>query len=116
MLVNPNKLPKEIEIEDSLEEMQKLVHGLIEVCYLLDDKEVVLICNDEGKINNMPLNRFIGYDVIAGPFLILGDDYENAGFKSLTKKQIKYYKGKFNETSFLISKEKIEKRKKEYER
>ena len=81
LLVKPYELPKEIEIEDTLENLQGLVEGNIECVYLQNDSDVVLVCNDEGKINNMPLNRDIGYDIIAGPFLIFGDDYENGEFK-----------------------------------
>ena len=92
LLVEPNKLPQEIEINKELKEYQKLVGGLIECAYLQNDDSVVLICNDEGKVNNMELNRDIGYDIIAGPFLIVGDDYDNADFKSLSLDQIEKYK------------------------
>ena len=57
LLVKPYELPKEIEIEDTLENLQGLVEGNIECVYLQNDSDVVLVCNDEGKINNMPLNR-----------------------------------------------------------
>ena len=70
LLVEPYKLPKEVEIENTLEKLQSLVDGYIECVYLPKDSDVILICNDEGKINNMPLNRDIGYDIIAGPFLL----------------------------------------------
>jgi len=33
-----------------------------------NDPDVVIICNEEGKINGMKLNRYIGHDIIAGPF------------------------------------------------
>ena len=47
----------------------------------------------------MTLNRDIGYDIIAGPFLIVGNDYENADFKSLTEEQILKYKIRFDKNS-----------------
>ena len=96
LLVEPYKLPKEIEFDNTLDKLQSLVGGYIECVYLQNNNEVVLVCNDEGKINNMPLNRDIGYDIIAGPFLILGDDYENGDFKSLTEEQILKYKMRFD--------------------
>ena len=99
LLVEPYKLPKEIEIENTLDNLQSLVDGYIECVYLKNDNDVVLICNDEGKINNMTLNRDIGYDIIAGPFLIVGNDYENADFKSLTEEQILKYKIRFDKNS-----------------
>ena len=101
LLVEPYKLPKEIEIENTLDNLQSLVDGYIECVYLQNDNDVVLICNDEGKINNMTLNRDIGYDIIAGPFLIVGIDYENADFKSLTEEQILKYKIKFDKNSII---------------
>ncbi len=99
LLVEPNKLPKEIEIKKELEEYQRLVGGWIEEVYLPFDDDIVIICNEEGKINGMELNRDIGRDIIAGPFLIVGDDYDNADFKSLTQEQVDKYKLFFNENS-----------------
>ncbi len=101
LLVKPYELPKEIEISDDLKTKQKLVGGNIECSYLLEDKDVVLISNREGKSNGMSCNRDIGYDIIAGPFLIVGNDYENEGFKSLTKKQIQDYKVRFGKKSIV---------------
>ena len=99
LLVKPNEIPEEIEIENTLEAKQKIVGGYIEQAYLPNDDSVVLICNEEGKISGMPLNRYIGHDIIAGPFLIVGDDYENGEYISLTEQQIKKYKEVFNEKS-----------------
>ena len=85
LLVEPYELPKEIIIDNTLEAKQKIVGGDIECVYLQNNDDVVLICNEEGKINGMKLNREIGYDIIAGPFLVVGDDYENGEFKSAPK-------------------------------
>lgn len=99
LLVEPYKLPYEVNIENTLEEKQKLVGGYIECTYLMDDDEVVLICNEEGKMLGMDLNRDIGHDIIAGPFLILGDNQDSGDFESLTEKQIDKYKKVFDEQS-----------------
>ncbi len=107
LLVEPYKLPKEIEIENTLDNLQSLVDGYIECVYLQNDNDIVLICNDEGKINNMPLNRDIGYDIIAGPFFIVGNDYENADFQSLTDEQILKYKIRFDKNSIKQTENKI---------
>lgn len=106
LYIKPYELPEEVEIDKKLEAYQKLVKGYIE-CINLDD--VVLICNDEGKINNMPLNRDIGFDIIAGPFLIVGDDYERGDFKSLTDEQILNYKTIFGKESIVRTENKIAK-------
>lgn len=58
ILVEPNKYPKTIKIEDSLEAMQKIVGGDIEEYTPFED-EVAIICNEEGKVNGMLPNRAI---------------------------------------------------------
>ena len=122
LLVKPYELPEEIEIENTLEAKQHLVGGYIECVYPVNDDSVVFICNEEGKINGMKLNRDIGYDIIAGPFIILGDDYENGDFKSLTEEQIMKYKMRFDENSIIETENKIlsillnKNRNKDYER
>lgn len=75
----PMELPKEIELNNTLETMQKFVGGLIE-CITLSDtgSEVTLVCNDEGKLLGLPLNRPLwdGADVLAGPGFLAGCDNE----------------------------------------
>ena len=75
----PMELPKEIELDNTLEAMQKFVGGLIECITLSDtDSEVTLVCNDEGKLMGLPLNRALFdddghvYDIVSGNFLIVG--------------------------------------------
>ena len=107
LLVEPFKIPKEIEIDNTLEAKQQMVGGYIECVYPTNDNTVIFICNEEGKMNGMPLNRDIGYDIIAGPFLIVGDDYENGDFKSLNDNQILRYKMRFDENSIVQTRNKI---------
>ena len=107
LLVIPNELPKEIEFENTLEDKQHLVGGYIECVYPEKNDGVVFICNEEGKINGMKYNRDIGYDIIYGPFLILGDDYDNGDFKSLTEDQILKYKMRFDRNSIIETENKI---------
>ncbi len=89
--------PVEMEIENTLEAKQKLVDGLIEVVQYYD---AVLICNEEGKLMNLLPNVAFDCDYIAGDFFIVGDDYENGDFKSLTKEQIEEYKKDLEPRSF----------------
>jgi len=107
LIVEPNELPYEKEIPNTLEAKQEIVGGYIECTSLLDDDSVSIICNEEGKINGLPLNRYIGHDIIAGTFIIAGDDYENGEFKSLTDEQIKKYKERFGKESFAETENKI---------
>lgn len=119
LYVEPNKIPIEMTIKNTLEEKQKLVKGYIEYTYLENYNDVVLIFNEEGKINKMDPNRDIGNDIIFGPFLIVGDDPELGEDRSLTENQIKKYKNLFNEKSIEETRIKliklIEKKTKEYE-
>ena len=107
LLVKPYELPKEIEIDNTLEAKQKLVGGYIEQAFLPKDDSVVLICNEEGKINGMKPNRDIGHDIIFGPFLIVGNDFENGGYKSLTEQQVLNYKIRFDKHSIVQTENRV---------
>ena len=78
--------PEIMNIENTLERKQELVGGLIEVVPVLED--VLLICNEEGKLENLLPNLIFPYDYIAGDCFFVGDDYKNGDFKSLTDEQI----------------------------
>ena len=91
------KEPQIMFIENTLEEKQKLVGGLIEV---VPYEDVLIICNEEGKILNMPPNLVFEYDYIAGNCFVIGDDYKNADFKSLTDEEIIKYREELKKRSF----------------
>lgn len=101
LLVEPNKYPKMIEIEDSLEAMQKIVGGDIEE-YMPFEDEVALICNEEGKINGLPLNRAV-YDsehnmieIMAGDFFICHAPFSSEKYLSLPPDLEKKYAEMFH--------------------
>ena len=91
LVVEPNKEPKQIKAEHTLENLQKLVGGLIE--YVELDYNTDLICNEEGKLLGLELNRKLENDIVAGTFLIVGQ--HNGETISLSKKQIKKYREMF---------------------
>lgn len=91
LVVEPNKEPYKKKIPHTLEDMQRVVGGLIEFVEL--EYNVDLICNEEGKIYNLPMNRAIQNDIVAGTFFIAGQ--HNGETISLSKKQIKRYKNIF---------------------
>lgn len=109
LLVKENELPVEVEIPNTLNSLQKQVEGYIEYYYIPDTEDAVIICNEEGKINGMGPNREVGRDIIFGPFLIVGDDYEQGETISLTDEQVSKYKKIFNEKSIEKTYEKITK-------
>ena len=75
------KDPVVMEIGDTLEAKPKLVGGLAEAVPYKDN--LLLICNEEGKIMNLKPNLQLDYNYIVGNCFVVGDDFENLGFKSL---------------------------------
>ena len=70
LVVEPGYLPYEKEI-NGLEEMQAVVGGWIEAIYPYEE-EVAIVCNEEGLINGLPVNRSVpgGYGGVFGTFFI----------------------------------------------
>ena len=95
LLINPGAAPQVHEIEHTLKAMQEVVGGTIEAFYPFEDT-VALVCNDEGKLLSLPLNRAIRdpatgqiLDIIAGTFFICGLSEDD--FASLSDEQIQRY-------------------------
>lgn len=98
--VEPDKAPELIEMQNELEAMQAIVGGYIEVCPL--DVGVAIVCNEEGKLYGMELNRPLYHngkmvDIVAGTFFIAGDDISIGEFVSLTDEQIAKYMKQFHD-------------------
>lgn len=94
IIVRPDEHPRVADIDNDLKTMQSIVNGDIEEIDLDDD--AVLVCNEEGKLNNLKANRCVGHDIIAGTFFIAGDD-GGEELISLNEEQIKEYTEKFYE-------------------
>jgi hypothetical protein len=90
--VEPGNAPEEKVIGADLESLQAEVAGLIECVYMDDD--IILVCNEEGKLNGMKLNRRLGDDIICGPFFLVSDDGEG-DFASLNDRQMDALKERF---------------------
>ena len=77
LVIEPGKAPHEKDIDSSLEGLQAEVGGYIEALYPYADP-IAIVCNEEGKLNGLPLNRGIYdedgdlCDIIAGTFLVVG--------------------------------------------
>lgn len=105
LAVEPMKEPYIKEISPGLESLQKEVGGIIQATYPYADM-VAIICNDEGKINGLPLNRAIYnddkemIDIIAGTFLVVGLGDEN--FTSLSDDMQKKYADMFKDPEQFI--------------
>lgn len=101
LYIQANHYPKTVAIDNSLEAMQKLVGGNIEE-YMPFEDEVAIICNEEGKMNGLPLNRAVYdektkeiIDIIAGDFFIAYAPIDSEKFKDLPKDLEQKYREKF---------------------
>ena len=106
LLITPGAAPQVLEIEHALNAMQELVGGTIEAIYPFDDT-VALVCNDEGKLLGLPLNRAVRdpatgqiLDIIAGTFFICGLSEDD--FASLSDEQIQRYTQMFRHPEAFI--------------
>ncbi len=101
LLVKPGEKPELAVVDGSLESMQKLVGGSIEMCMPYED-EVALICNDEGKIMGLPLNRSVydedgqRIDIMAGTFFVCYAPFESEEFLSLPEDLVFKYANLFD--------------------
>ena len=88
------------EINDSLSAMQEIVGGLIQPIYLFDEP-VALVCNDEGKLLDLPANRGLRnkdgqiYDIVCGTFFLCGAPPDSDHLTSLTPEKIQRYQERF---------------------
>ena len=100
LLIEPGKPPKPAIIPQTLAAMQKAVGGLIQA--------VALICNEEAKLEGLPLNRALRdedgniYDIIAGTFFLCGAPPDSEDFTSLTDEQLAHYSNRFRFIEFYI--------------
>lgn len=103
LVVEPQKPCRVQEIE-SLPDMQQLVGGDIEAVYPFQEP-VALVCNSEGKLLGLPMNRplldkdYLPYDIIRGTFFVAGVGQEE--FISLTDEQIQRYKSLYDNMQIL---------------
>lgn len=96
VVVEPKKKPVVQDIGSDLESMQRIVGGFIQAIYPFEEP-VALICNEEGKLLNLPLNRALRddkgnvYDIISGTFFVCAAPPDSNHFAGLTDQQVKTY-------------------------
>lgn len=111
VIVEPNQPPREADVEPTLETYQSIVGGHIEAVNPFKDRHMVLVCNEEGKINRLECNRFIVragkmgaqpemIDWIAGTCFICGIGEED--FTGLTPEQAAEAKQAFASEYYFI--------------
>lgn len=108
VVVEPKKKPMVQDIDAGLESMQKIVGGPIEAVYPFDEP-VALICNEEGKLLNLPLNRALRddkgsvYDIISGTFFVCAVPPDSDYFTGLTDQEIKTYMERFDTPEMFLN-------------
>ena len=85
--VEPGKSPETVTMPNTLDAMQKMVGGYIEVLPLSD---VCLVCNEDGKLMGLEGNRRLGNDIIVGTFFLAGDT-RSGDLCSLTQDQLQRF-------------------------
>lgn len=89
------------KIEHSLEGLQKAVGGYIEEYFPFQKDPAAIICNENGKLDGLPLNRAVYdkegniMDVICGDFLIVGAPYDSTELTDISPKMKKKYLEEF---------------------
>ena len=100
LVVEPMKEPYAKVIDPGYRALQKEVDGLIQAVYPYEDP-VAIVCNDEGKLMGMELNRALRdedgqiYDIVAGTFLVVGIDDDDFG--SLSPDMVQKYTDLFKQ-------------------
>ncbi len=96
LYIQAGKKPQVIEIRHTLGEMQRLVGGTISSFMPFNDGSVIIL-NDNGKIDGLPLNRAVYdkngkiTDIIAGDFFICYAAPDSSEFSSLPDELICKY-------------------------
>lgn len=106
LVVEPGKVPYTKEIGDDWRAFQAEVGGTFQIIYPGYDP-VGLVCNDDGKLLGLPLNRGLLdddgelYDVVAGTFFLVGLGGGGTTV-SLTGEQIRKYEQRFHDPEQFI--------------
>lgn len=101
----PGKTAQIITLPNTLEAKQEFVMGHIEAVYSFDDP-VAIICNEEGKLNGLELNRALYdengkvYDIVSGPMLVVG--LTESDFGSLRGELLEKYLEKYKQPEAFI--------------
>ena len=107
LLILPGRRPVRKEICGSLNSMQEIVGGPIQILYPFQDP-VALICHEEGKLLGLPLNRSLRddcgqiYDAIAGTFFLCGAPPDSDHLDSIPEELISKYQERFTSPEVFI--------------
>ena len=102
LIKRPDSKIYSTHISDTLENLQKIVGGYIETVTLWQDATV--ICNEEGRIKELPYNCNIAGVDFYGTVIIVGVDGEEFGDVPIDLKEAKIlFPNLFSDTSSVTS-------------
>lgn len=94
LICEPGKYAQEADIPHTLEAMQAIVGGIIQATYPYEEP-VAVVCNDEGLLLGLPLNRKLDeFHIIAGTFFLCGlgaEDFTDLSPEFMGQFQAKLY-------------------------
>ena len=102
IVVEPFKERYVTNIERTLDNMQRLVGGYIQAVYPFDDEEIALVCNEEGKLQDLTPNRILfneygkPVDMIVGTFFLCSAPFDSENFEDIPAELIDKYIKKFS--------------------
>lgn len=102
IICEPGEKARYADIENDLKTMQNIVDGYIEALMPFNN-DICIICNEEGKMNSLSLNRTIYdeneniIDIIAGTFVLCWAPIDSEEFESLPEKVAEEMFNKFYE-------------------
>lgn len=107
LLLEPGKRPRSAAITGTLQSIQQVVDGPIQAVYPFAEP-VALICNEEGKLRNLPWNRALRdeagqiYDIVAGTCFLCSAPPGEDSFAGLTDTQMEIFAGRFAALEWFI--------------
>ena len=89
LIKRPGETPRHVNLSNSLEALQKTVEGPIECVTLAAD--LVLICNEEGRLRDLPVNCKVWDSVFVGTIVMCGRDGEEFADLPCSWKKLKEF-------------------------
>ena len=70
IIKEPGRAPRSVNVSPSLENLQKHVGGYLE--YVRVSKNMVILCNEEGLLQQLPYNCTVGNIPFVGTIILIG--------------------------------------------
>lgn len=95
VIIEPNRVAYDVEDFDcSLANLQQFVGGSIQDVFISPSASI--ICNEDGKLLNLPISRFLErdgriVDALVGRCLIVGVNHDTGDYQSLSPQETLKY-------------------------